>query len=118
MAKQITLTSDNNLLQLPHALFFPGRIHIMKILYSEGEISYVELRKRLQIPDGSLVANFRYLEKAGFTTYRKEIRGRKTVTRYNITEKGRKAFEDFRTNMAYVLSAPVMQQKNPSYNAA
>ncbi|MDP9289555.1 MAG: transcriptional regulator [Thermoproteota archaeon] len=104
MAKQITLTSDNNLLQLPHALFFPGRIHIMKILYSEGGIPYVELRKRLQIADGSLVANFRYLEKAGFTTYQKQIRGRKTVTTYSITEKGRKAFEDFRKHMLCVLT--------------
>jgi len=84
----------------------------MKILYSEPETAYLELRKRLQIPDGGLVANFRYLEKAGFTKYRKEIRGRKTVTRYNITETGRKAFEDFRTNLGYVLSAPVMQRKN------
>jgi hypothetical protein len=38
------------------------------------EIPYVELRKRLQIADGSLVANFRYFEKAGFTTYQKQIR--------------------------------------------
>jgi|GEM_PF-1281140 DNA-binding PadR family transcriptional regulator len=76
----------------------------MKISYSEEEITYVELRKRLQIADGSLVANFRYLEKAGFTVSQKQIRGRKTVTTYSITEKGKQAFQVFRASMLNVLS--------------
>ena len=104
MTNQISLVTDSCLSELPSALFFPTRIHIMKILYIENEISFVKLRDRVKIRDGNLVSHFRYLEKEGFVTYRKTFEGRYPSTIYSITEKGRKVFQEFRSHMLKVLT--------------
>jgi DNA-binding MarR family transcriptional regulator len=58
----------------------------------EGKIcnfwNFGELRKRLELSEGSLHSHFRYLEKDKLVTYRKEFRNRRATTIYSITEKG------------------------------
>jgi DNA-binding HxlR family transcriptional regulator len=98
---------DNILLEVPNALFVPYRIHIMKILCSEKEISFVKLRDCLQIGDGNLPSHFRYLEKQGFVKYRKEFNGRYPITIYSITEKGKQVFEKFRVTMLKAVEHPL-----------
>ena len=45
----------------------------MNILFKENEFTFGELRKRLDISEGSLHNHFRYLEKDKIVTYRKEF---------------------------------------------
>jgi DNA-binding MarR family transcriptional regulator len=81
-------TQDNILLKSSLQLFYPYRLHIMNILYKEKEATFGELRKRLDISEGSIHSHFRYLEKDKLVTYRKEFRNRRATTIYSITEKG------------------------------
>jgi DNA-binding PadR family transcriptional regulator len=75
----------------------------MNILYKEKEITFGELRKRLDISEGSLHSHFRYLEKDKLVTYRKEFRNRRATTIYSITEKGIDEFTKLRERLFEVL---------------
>ena len=68
----------------------------MNILFKENEITFGELRKRLDISEGSLHNHFRYLEKDKIVTYRKEFREEERTTIYSITEKGIDEFTKLR----------------------
>ncbi|HEY6586755.1 MAG TPA: transcriptional regulator [Nitrososphaeraceae archaeon] len=84
-------------------LFYPYRLHIMNILFKENEITFRELRKRLDISEGTLHNHFRYLEKDKIVTYRKEFRNRRATTIYSITEKGIDEFTKLRERLFEVL---------------
>jgi len=96
-------SKDNILLQSSTQLFYPYRLHIMSILFKENEITFGELKKRLDISTGSLHSHFRYLEKDKLVTYRKEFRGRTATTIYLITEKGNDEFTKLRDRLFEVL---------------
>ena len=85
-------------------LFLPERILIMKLLYEEGETSFIELRDRLVIRDGNLVSYIRKLEEFGLVRYQKIFAGRYPKTIYSLTEKGRETFEQFKEQMLNTLS--------------
>lgn len=95
--------NDNVLLTVNHRLFFPFRIHIMKILYNEGETSFLDVRNRLNITNGNLVSHFRFLIDEDFVTFRKEIVSHRVSTVYSITKKGREEYQKFRKLMLEVL---------------
>ena len=75
----------------------------MKILYSENDITFIELKNRLHTSNGALLSHMRFLEQDGFIEFRKEIQGHRIVTIYSITKKGKEEFEKFRNLMFEVL---------------
>ena len=96
-------SKDNILLQSSTQLFYPYRLHIMSILFKETEVTFGELKKRLDISTGSLHSHFRYLEKDNLVTFRKEFRDRTATTIYSITEKGIDEFTKLRERLFEVL---------------
>ncbi len=65
------------------------RLAIAVILTRDDEVSFRRLKRLLQETDGSLGANLRRLEDAGYITIRKEFRKRRPVSWYALTELGR-----------------------------
>jgi DNA-binding HxlR family transcriptional regulator len=71
-----------------------GRLAIMTLLAARASWPFQDLKAELQMSDGNLITHLRTLHQAGYVAYRKEILIR-PQTRYELTVKGRKAFENY-----------------------
>ncbi len=71
------------------------RTAIMAVLVSVDEAEFTFIRDKINATDGNLSVHIRKLEEAGYISFTKEFIDRKPVTRYKITEIGRKAFEEY-----------------------
>ncbi len=67
------------------------RLAALVLLTHFDELSFVRLRDDLGETDGNLGAHLRKLEEAGYIDVRKEFQGRKPITWYSITNRGREA---------------------------
>jgi DNA-binding HxlR family transcriptional regulator len=85
-----------------------GRLAIMTLLAAKANWPFQDLKAQLKMSDGNLVSHLRSLHQAGYVAYRKEILIR-PQTRYELTTKGRKAFENYlKTLEEMVKSAKAM----------
>ncbi|HEY3252182.1 MAG TPA: transcriptional regulator [Ignavibacteria bacterium] len=71
------------------------RTAIMAVLISVEEAEFTFIRDKINATDGNLSVHLKKLEEHDYISVRKEFVDRKPLTRYKITEKGRKAFEDY-----------------------
>ena len=79
-----------------YGIVFPQRIILLKLLYIKRNIGGEEIRDKLKLKDGFLWSHIRAFEKDGLMNIEKLVVGRKVYTRYTITEKGIKVYEDLR----------------------
>ena len=73
-----------------------GRLAIMTPLAAKASWPFQDLKAELKMSDGNLITHLRALHQAGYVSYRKEMLTR-PQTRYEVTAKGRKAFENYIT---------------------
>lgn len=71
-----------------------GRLAIMTLLAARKEWAFQELKAELKMSDGNLVTHLRTLHEAGYVSITKEVLDR-PQTRYALTVKGRKSFEEY-----------------------
>jgi len=71
-----------------------GRLSIMTLLAARPSWPFTDLKSELKMSDGNLITHLRTLHQAGYVAFRKEILVR-PQTRYELTERGRKAFRDY-----------------------
>jgi DNA-binding MarR family transcriptional regulator len=69
------------------------RLGVMSILSVNSRASFNRLKETLELTDGNLASHIKSLENAGYVSVIKSFNNRKPNTTYEITEKGRKAFE-------------------------
>ncbi len=69
------------------------RLLIMSVLTTVEEADFTFIRDRVKTTDGNLSIHLRKLEDAGYVSMKKSFIGRKPVTTYRLTAKGRRAFE-------------------------
>lgn len=77
---------------LPHLdklLEHRSRFAACLLIEREGEASFTRLKELLQESDGNMGAHMRRLEEAGYVTVKKTFRGRKPLSLYRLTKKGR-----------------------------
>lgn len=67
----------------------------MAVLISVDEAEFTFIREKINATDGNLSVHLKKLEENNYISVKKEFIDRKPVTRYKITETGRKAFEDY-----------------------
>ena len=69
----------------------------MKTLMLHGIVEFRQLKHNIpEITDGNLASHLGVLEKLGYVRCHKEVVNRKLRTSYEITAKGRTAFESLR----------------------
>ncbi len=68
------------------------RLAVVATLASVGNAEFTFLRERTGATDGNLSTHLRKLEDAGYIGVEKSFAGRKPVSRYTLTARGRKAF--------------------------
>lgn len=69
------------------------RLGIMSVLFVNNTLDFNALKEYLDVTDGNLASHLKALEKEGFILVKKTFIGRKPNTKYQITTKGKLAFE-------------------------
>ncbi len=81
----------------------PARLALMAQLYVVESADFLFLMRQTDITFGNLSSHMTKLEKAGYVKVKKEFVGKKPHTMLELTEEGRKAFDDYRVEMKKML---------------
>jgi DNA-binding HxlR family transcriptional regulator len=79
------------------------RLGIMSALATGDQISFNDLKQRLDTSDGNLSVHARKLEEAGYVECLKSVEGCTPKTEYRITEDGRAALRHYVDQMEQLL---------------
>ncbi len=79
------------------------RLAIMAHLAARGESDFLTIRSTLGLTDGNIAVHTNILAEKGYIETERSIVGKKTRTVYRITNEGRKAFEQYVTDLEHVL---------------
>ncbi|MCY7363623.1 MAG: transcriptional regulator [Ignavibacteria bacterium] len=71
------------------------RTSIMALLVSLEEAEFNFIKEKVNATDGNLSVHLKKLEEAGYVSVKKLFVDRKPVSRYKISNKGFKAFENY-----------------------
>jgi DNA-binding MarR family transcriptional regulator len=69
------------------------RLAIMSVLAVSESVDFTSLKSMLDVTDGNLAAHVAALERVKYVRVSKSFVDRKPLTRYMVTEEGRKAFK-------------------------
>lgn len=70
------------------------RLGIMSVLMVNDSVDFNRLKELLDLTDGNLASHLKALESITYIQSVKQFIGRKPNTQYNITELGRKSFQE------------------------
>ena len=79
------------------------RTSIMAVLVSVEEAEFNFLKEKVNATDGNLSVHIKKLEDAGYVSVKKIFIDRKPVSKYKITNKGYKAFENYIKNLESIV---------------
>lgn len=79
------------------------RTSIMAVLVSVEEAEFNYLKEKVNATDGNLSVHLKKLEDAGYVSVKKIFIDRKPVSKYKITIKGYKAFENYIKNLESIV---------------
>jgi len=77
----------------------PARLSIMTRLYVVESADFLFMMRQTGLTFGNLSAHMSKLEEAGYIEIIKEFIGKKPHTMLKLTDKGRRAFDDYRKKM-------------------
>lgn len=83
------------MIELDPLLHSQLRLAVMSILMNVEEADFVYIREKTESTAGNLSVQLDKLSSAGYIDVEKGFAGKKTRTTCKVTEKGRKAFEDY-----------------------
>jgi DNA-binding MarR family transcriptional regulator len=87
--------TDFNYHEIDDVIHSRIRTAIMAVLISVEEAEFTFIRDKINATDGNLSVHLKKLEDHGYVSVRKEFVDRKPLSRYTITDTGRKAFEEY-----------------------
>jgi len=75
--------------QFDEIISAPCRLGILATLVPGGPVSFTEMKAATSLSDGNLHVQTRKLAGAGYIEINKTMKGKRSVTRYRLTEQGR-----------------------------
>jgi len=81
--------------QIDDTLHSRIRLAVVAVLVSVEQADFNFLREMVKTTDGNLSVHLRKLEEVGYVASKKRFVKRKPQTTYKITEKGRRALEEY-----------------------
>ncbi|WP_324721433.1 winged helix-turn-helix domain-containing protein [Salinimicrobium sp. HB62] len=81
------------------------RLGIMSALAVNDTLDFSSLKEYLEVTDGNLASHLKALEKEKFVAVTKTFIDRKPNTKYAMTKKGRKAFEEHLTALENLIKS-------------
>ncbi len=79
----------------------PARMMMVAILYAVESADFLYLQRETGLTKGNLSSHLSKLEEAGYLIVEKTYRGKIPLTILRLSEKGRKAFEEYRKQLKY-----------------
>jgi DNA-binding MarR family transcriptional regulator len=98
-------TSDDELNAIQNinkVIHEPARLLLMAHLFVVESADFLFLQRQTELTWGNLSSHLRKLENAGYVAVEKEFIDKKPHTTLKLTDKGRKAFQEYRKNMKQV----------------
>lgn len=101
----------------------PCRLGILATLIPGEPVSFSELKAATSLSDGNLHAQTRKLDEAGYIKIKKIKRGRRTLTEFCISERGRERLQLHIMKLQKILDTdtgpkrPVQRSKRPDDSA-
>jgi len=80
----------------------PARLLLMAHLFVVESADFLFLQRQSGLTWGNISSHLRKLENAGYVVVEKEFIDKKPHTTLKLTDKGRKAFKEYRKNMKQV----------------
>ena len=102
MAEQVE-KNPRLLSELDQIIHAPSRLNIITNLYVVESADFIFLRNVTGLTWGNLSAHLTKLEDAGYVEIKKTIVNKKTHSVAKLTERGQKAFEEYKEKMREVL---------------
>jgi predicted transcriptional regulator len=84
------------------------RLQIMSVLVVNDYFDFNSLKELLDLTDGNLASHLKFLEKEEFIEVFKSFTGRKPLTQYKASSRGKKAFKKHLEDLEILIK----QQKN------
>ncbi|MFX1252622.1 MAG: winged helix-turn-helix domain-containing protein [Promethearchaeota archaeon] len=81
----------------------PSRLVVISYLYVVKNADLIFFKRKTNLSWGNLSSHVSKLEEAGYIKIEKTFRNKKPVTILEITDKGRKAFDEYKNIMKEVL---------------
>ncbi len=85
--------SDFDYQQLDDIIHSRIRLAVIAVLVTVNEAEFVFLKDKVNATDGNLSTHLKKLEESGYVAVSKSFEKRKPISRYMLTQKGKKAFE-------------------------
>ena len=98
-------TSDdelNAIQNIDKMIHEPARLLLMAHLFVVESADYLFLQRQTGLTWGNISSHLRKLENAGYVAVEKEFIDKKPHTTLKLTDKGRKAFNEYRKSMKQV----------------
>jgi DNA-binding MarR family transcriptional regulator len=98
-------TSDdelNAIQNIDKIIHEPARLLLMAHLFIVESADYLFLQRQTGLTWGNISSHLRKLENAGYVAVEKEFIDKKPHTTLKLTDKGRRAFKEYRKNMKQV----------------
>jgi DNA-binding MarR family transcriptional regulator len=80
----------------------PARLLLMAHLFVVESADFLFLQRQTGLTWGNMSSHLRKLENAGYVVVEKEFIDKKPHTTLKLTDKGRRAFQEYRKNMKQV----------------
>jgi len=77
----------------------PARMMITAILYAVEKADFLYLQRETGLTKGNLSSHLAKLEEAGYVQIEKTFQGKIPLTTCQLSESGRRAFEDYRKQL-------------------
>lgn len=94
-----------SLVEIDRLIHEPARLMIVAILYAVESADFLYLKRETELTKGNLSSHLSKLEEAGYVDIEKTYKGKIPLTICNLTDKGRKAFEDYRKQMKFMVDS-------------
>jgi DNA-binding MarR family transcriptional regulator len=88
-------TALQELATLDRVIHEPARLMIMTVLYAVSEADFLYLQNECGLTQGNLSSHLARLEEEKYVLLQKTFKGKYPLTLCSLTQKGRKAFEDY-----------------------
>jgi DNA-binding MarR family transcriptional regulator len=82
----------------------PARLAIIATAAAGGRWTFTELRQETGLADGNLHVQTRKLTTAGYLAREREKQGNRMVTCFELTERGRQAFQNYLRRLSRALA--------------
>jgi len=92
-----------SLAEVDRVVHEPARLMVLMVLYNVASADFTFLANVTELTGGNLSSHLVKLDAAGYVETMKEFVGRKPRTQLRLTEKGRKAVDEYRRLMQGVL---------------